>query len=107
MNIFVGNLSRQVSEEDLKSCFMAYGCVSSVVMTGDSCLNFSAPRRNSQYTRREAQGYAYIEMPDQTEALAAILGVQGTQIGGLVVTVVEAKPMEKKKPRAMIRSNRR
>lgn len=106
MNIFVGNLSHKVSEDDLKSCFTAYGCVSSVVMTSDSCLNFSAPRRNSQYTRREAQGYAYVEMPDKTEALAAILGVQGTQMGGRVVTVVEAKPMEKKRPEVVTRSRR-
>ena len=98
MNIFVGNLSHEVSQEDLTGFFTAYGRVSNVTMTGDSYPTFHLPRRSSQYSNRQSRGYAYVEMPDETEALAAILGVHGTEIAGLAVTVVQAMPMEKKKP---------
>ncbi len=100
MNIFVGNLSPEVSEDELRGFFTAYGHVSNVALTGDSYPTISATQRKSQYTNRASQAYAYIEMPDDTEALAAILGVHGTQMGGRPVTVVQAMPLEKKKPKS-------
>lgn len=96
MNIFVGNLSHEVSEDDLKSFFTAYGDVATVALIGDAYPSFSAPRRKSQYSDRESRGYAYVEMPHDAEALSAILGIHGKQIGGLAVTVLQAMPMEKK-----------
>ncbi|MBI2871892.1 MAG: RNA-binding protein [Chloroflexi bacterium] len=96
MNIFVGNLSHKVSEDDLRGFFTAYGCVSNVALTGDPSPAFNAPRK-SHYSDRAPRGYAYVEMPDEKEALAAILGIQGKPIGGLAVTVIQALPMEKKK----------
>ncbi len=96
MNIFVRNLSNEVSEDDLKSLFTVYGDVAAVALTGDSYPQSSAPRRKSQYTDRESRGYAYVEMPHDTEALAAILGIHGTQVGGLAITVLQAMPMGKK-----------
>ena len=98
MNIFVGNLSNEVSEDELRGFFTAYGRVSNVALTSDSYQTFASPRRKSQYSNRESLGYAYVEMPDETEALAAILGVHGTRVGGLAITVIQAMPMEKKKP---------
>jgi len=100
MNIFVGNLSNEVSEDDLRGFFTAYGHVANVALVGDSYPQSSAPRRKSQYSNRGSRGHAYVEMPDATEALAAILGINGTQIRGLAVTVIQAMPMEKKVSRS-------
>ncbi len=96
MNIFVGNLSPKVSEDEVRGFFTAYGHVSNVALTGDSYSTIGATQRKSQYTNRESRGYAYVEMPHDTEALAAILGMHGKQIGGLAVTVLQAMPLEKK-----------
>ena len=98
MNIFVGNLSYKVSEDDLRGFFAAYGHVANVSLISDSYPQSGASRRNSQYSNRESQGHAYVEMPDAVEAQAAILGAHGMQIRGLAVTVIQALPMEKKKP---------
>jgi RNA recognition motif-containing protein len=95
MNIFVGNLSYEVSEDDLRGFFTAYGHVANVALISGSYLQSSAPRRKSQYSDRELRGHAYVEMPDAAEAQAAILGVQGAQIRGSAVTVIQALPMEK------------
>ncbi len=100
MNIFVGNLSPEVSEDDVRGLFTAYGHVAKVALIGDSYPPSSTPQRKSQYTNRESRGHAYVEMPDATEALAAILGINGTQIRGLAVTVIQAMPMEKKLSRS-------
>lgn len=99
MNIFVGNLSPKVSEDDVKGLFTAYGQVATVSLIGDSYSQSSVTQRKSQYTNRESRGHAYVEMPHDTEALAAILGIHGKQIGGLAVTVLQAMPMEKKVPK--------
>lgn len=96
MNIFVGNLSYEVSEDDLRGFFTAYGHVANVALISDSYPESSAPRRKSQYSNRESRGHAYVEMPDAAEGQAAILGVHGAQIRGLAVTVIQAMPMEKK-----------
>ena len=96
MNIFVGNLSRKVSEDDLRGFFAPYGAVTSVTLIADPAPLFIATRRKSQYHDRESKGYAYVEMPDKTEALAAIQGVNGAQLEGLDVRVIEALPMDQK-----------
>jgi len=96
MNIFVRNLSSHVSEDDLKSLFSAYGDVTAVALTCDSYPQTGAFGRKSQYTDREPRGYAYVEMPHDTEALAAILGIDGMQVWGLALTALQAMPLEKK-----------
>ena len=101
MNIFVGNLSHEVSEDDLKGFFTAYGHVATVALVGNSSSPFSATRRESQYSHQESRRHAYVEMPLETEALAAIQGIHGIQIWGLAVAVLQALPMEKRKPKKM------
>ncbi|MBF8267468.1 MAG: RNA-binding region [Dehalococcoidia bacterium] len=101
MNIFVGNLSHEVSEDDLKGFFTAYGHVDTVAMIGDFHPPFSTPRRKSQYSHQESRRHAYVDMPLETEALAAIQGIHGMQIWGLAVAVLQALPMERKKPKKM------
>ena len=99
MNIFVGNLSHEVCEDDLIRFFTAYGCVSTVALVRDPNPHLSASGRNSQYSNSESRTYAYVEMPDKTEALAAILGANAKQIRGLAVTVLQAMPLGKTKSR--------
>lgn len=106
MNIFVGNLSREVSESDLKSFFAAYGQVASVALIGDPSPSVSTRVRKSQYSNRLSRAYAYVEMPDQKEAGVAISEADGKLIGGLPITVLQAMPIEKKKAKEAPRSSR-
>ncbi len=79
MNIYVGNLARDVSEEDLKKAFEAHGQVSSVAIIKDK---FSGDPR----------GFAFVEMPDKAEAEAALSGLNGTELNGQSLKVNEARP---------------
>ncbi len=79
MNIYTGNLARDVSEEDLKKAFETHGQVSSVAIIKDK---FSG----------EPRGFAFIEMPTKAEAEAAISGLNGTELNGQTLKVNEARP---------------
>ncbi len=77
--IYVGNCSFDVTEQQLRDVFAAYGDVASVSVITDR--DTGRPR-----------GFAFVEMSDQGAALAAIRGVNGTQLGGRTLNVNEAKP---------------
>ena len=79
MNIYVGNLSREVTEEDLRQAFGAFGQVASVTIIKD---RFSGASR----------GFAFLEIPNKTEAEAAIRGLNGKELKGRPLTVNEARP---------------
>ncbi|MBF0479538.1 MAG: RNA-binding protein [Candidatus Omnitrophica bacterium] len=79
MNIFVGNLPREASQDDLQQAFAAFGQVDSVAIIKDKLTG--APR-----------GFGFVEMANKTEAEAAIAGVK--DIKGQSVTVNEARPRE-------------
>jgi len=79
MNIFVGNLSRDVTEEDLLAAFGAYGRVSRATVLRDK---FSGDPR----------GFGFVEMEARAEAQAAINGLNGTQLKGRALNVNEARP---------------
>ncbi len=79
MNIYVGNLSYEVKEEDLQSAFSAFGEVTSVRIIKD------------QYNGR-SKGFGFVEMPDRTEADAALDGLNGKEIKGRAIKVNQAKP---------------
>lgn len=100
MNIFVGNLSHEVGEEDLMNIFTAYGHVAAVALIGVPHVPLNSHGRRSQYSDQESRRYAYIEMPDDKEALAAIDGANAKLVRGRAVTVLQAMPMEKKKSRS-------
>ena len=101
MNIFVRNLSHEVREGDLRDLFAAYGEVATVTLVGDTDDEpLSMPRPKGYVSNRESRGYAYVDMPNQPEALAAIVGAQGQQVRGLAVTIVQALPMEHKKSKS-------
>jgi RNA recognition motif-containing protein len=79
MNIYVGNLSRDVTEDDLRQAFEAFGEVSSINIIRD---RFSG----------ESRGFGFVEMPTKAEADAAITGMNGQDIKGRAVNVNEARP---------------
>ena len=81
MNIYVGNLSFQLSENDLNSAFEEYGQVDSAKIITD------------RETGR-SKGFGFIEMPNQEEAEKAIEGLNGKELEGRAVKVNESKPRE-------------
>jgi RNA recognition motif-containing protein len=79
MNIFVGNLSRQTSETDLRAAFESHGQVSTAKIITDK---FSG----------ESKGFGFVEMSQQSEAEAAIANLNGKDLQGRTITVNVAKP---------------
>lgn len=79
LKIYVGNLSYQTTEEGLRSAFSAFGAVSSVAIIRD--------RETGQ-----SRGFAFVEMADNQQGLAAIEGLNGSQMDGRTLTVNEARP---------------
>lgn len=79
MNIYVGNLSREVTEEDLRQAFEAFGQVASATVIKD---RFSG----------ESRGFGFVDMPNKTEAQAAIAGLNGKDLKGRTLNVNEARP---------------
>lgn len=78
-NIYVGNLSYDATEEDLREAFEEFGKVSSVAIIKDR--DTGRPR-----------GFAFVEMPDGQEAKAAIETLNLKEIVGRSITVNEARP---------------
>ena len=80
--IYVGNLSRDVTEDDLKEAFEAFGEIASVNVIKDK---FSG----------EPRGFGFVEMPSKDEAQSAIDGLNGTDLKGQSLNVNEARPRTK------------
>jgi RNA recognition motif-containing protein len=78
MKIFVGNLSPETSEEDLREAFKRFGDVTSVTVV-----------RNS-YTR-ESRGFGFVEMPSKAQARSAITRLNCRRIKGRRMIVNEAR----------------
>ena len=83
MHIFVGNLAWSTTEEDLAQLFHPYGEIASVRILQDPETGRS-------------RGYGFVEMPDATQAQAAIEGLQGTMLGGRTINVSEARQREER-----------
>ena len=79
MNIYVGNLSRDVTEEDLRQAFQSFGQVTSVSIIKDKSSG-------------ESRGFGFLEMPNKTEAQKAIADLNGKELKGRTLTVNEARP---------------
>lgn len=79
MNIYVGNLAFTVTEEDLKKTFEAFGQVASANVIRDQYSN-------------QSKGFGFVEMPESSEAQAAINALNGKELNGRTVTVNQAKP---------------
>ena len=81
MNIYVGNLSFKATEEDIRQAFEAFGQISSVNIIKDKYSG-------------QARGFGFVEMPDKTEALAAIQNLNGKDLLGQALNVNEARPRD-------------
>ncbi len=79
MNIFVGNLNRDTTDEELREAFAAFGEVTSANIIKDK---FSG----------QSRGYAFVDMPSKTEAQAAITGLKGKMLKERTLDVSEARP---------------
>ena len=79
MNIYVGNLAREATEDELRQAFEAFGQVATASIVKDK---FSG----------ESRGFGFVEMPAKAEAQAAIAGLNGKQLKGRTLTVNEARP---------------
>lgn len=79
MNIYVGNLSYDMSEEDLRNSFEDHGAVESAKIIMD--------RESGR-----SKGFGFVEMPDDSEAAAAIQELNEAMVNGRPLRVNEAKP---------------
>ncbi len=79
MNIYVGNLSPDTTETELRDAFAAFGQVQTATIIKD---------RNSG----EPRGFGFVEMPARTEAQNAIKSLNGTVLKGRTLNVNEARP---------------
>lgn len=81
MNIYVGNLPYQISSKELRELFAQYGEVEIASIIEDKRTGIS-------------RGYGFVEMPDPSEAQVAIDALNGSDLGGRVLKVSEARPRE-------------
>lgn len=81
MNIYVGNLSREASADDLREAFEAFGQVDSAHVVKDRFTG-------------ESRGFGFVEMPSNDEAQAAIDGMNEKEFMGRALNVNEARPRE-------------
>jgi len=79
MNIYAGNLSRDITEEDLRAAFEAFGQVETVNIIKDKYSG-------------ESKGFGFVEMPAKAEAEAAIADLNGKDLKGRALNVSEARP---------------
>ena len=79
MNIFIGSLSYNVTEGDLREAFEAFGQVASAAVIKDEQSGRS-------------KGFGFVEMPNQAEAQSAIEVLNGKALKGRTITVNKARP---------------
>jgi RNA recognition motif-containing protein len=89
-SLFVGNMSFQTTESDLRELFNGLGQVTRIHMAMD------------RETGR-ARGFAFVEMPNDDEAAKAITALDGRELGGRNLKVNEARPKTASAPRSFDR----
>ncbi len=82
MNIYVGNLSLEVNEEELRQEFMAFGEVISVTIMNDKYIGSG-----------QSRGYGFVEMPSQSEGQDAITALNGKTLRHRTIDVIHALPL--------------
>ena len=83
MNLFVGNLAWATTQSDLEAAFGAYGQVSSAKIMTDRETG-------------KSRGFAFVEMPNDSEAQKAIEALNGQDLKGRAINVNEARPREER-----------
>lgn len=86
MNIYVGNLSYNVTEEELKEVFAPYGEVARVNIINDKYSG-------------QSKGFGFVEMPKQHEAEEAIKALDGSSMKGRNIRVNQARPRNERPQR--------
>jgi len=79
MNIYVGNLAREATEDDLRAAFEAFGQVASAAVIKDKYSG-------------QSRGFGFVEMPAKAEGQAAIDGLNRTELQGRTLDINEARP---------------
>jgi len=79
MNLYVGNLPREVTETELLEAFQAFGEVASANIITDKLSG-------------ESRGFGFVEMPTDGEAEKAITGLNGKDMKGQTLNVNKARP---------------
>ncbi len=79
MNIYVGNLSFDVNEEELRNAFEEFGKVESANVIKDKYSG-------------QSRGFGFVEMSDKAEAQSAVKGMNGKELKGRTLSVNEARP---------------
>lgn len=85
MNIYVGNLSYQLSDDELRQAFEQFGTVSSATIIMDKATGRS-------------KGFGFVEMPDQASGEQAIKELDGADLKGRNIKVNEARPRTDEPP---------
>jgi len=91
MNIYVGNLAHDVTQDDLHQAFAGHGEVASANIISDKFTG-------------QSRGFGFVEMPKEEEARAAIAALNGTDLKGRTLNVNEARPRTDKPRRGGGRS---
>ncbi|MGR3175627.1 MAG: RNA recognition motif domain-containing protein [Candidatus Scalindua sp.] len=86
MNIYVGNLSYEVTEDEVRDIFSPHGEIASVSIIKDKYSG-------------QSKGFAFIEMPTQAEAEEAIKALNESELKGRNIKVNQAKPKEERPKR--------
>ena len=92
MNIFVGNLSFETTDDQLRAEFAPFGELASVSLLKDRMTN-------------QSRGFAFVEMPNLEEAQKAIAALNGKSINGRTINAAEAKQREERPARPRTTNN--
>ena len=95
MNIYVGNLSLEVTEDELREVFIIFGEVISVIIMNDRYIGSGQPRV-----------YGFIEMPSQSEGKAAITALHEKTLRHMMINVIEALPLSNHKDKVFLHSRK-
>ena len=85
MRLYVGNLSREVSESDLMDAFQVFGKVNQVTIVRDR-------------SQKVSKGFGFVEMPEDEEARKAIAGLHLQEMKGQSMDITEERPRKSRKP---------
>jgi len=89
MNIYVGNLSLEVTDEELQREFMAFGKVTSVTILNDKYIGSG-----------QSRGYGFVKMPSRSEGHAAVTGLNGKSLRDRTIDVIRAHALSKNRGKA-------
>ena len=95
MNIYVGNLPLEMTEDELRQEFIAFGEVISVIVMNDKYIGSG-----------QLRGYGFVEMASKSEGVVAVAGLNGKTIRGRLIEVVEALPLSYNKDKRSFYSRR-